>query len=266
MQLRFLRRVLFKLRNKLVSYVDIGEEEIFIELSNGLRFYGPREHEIFEVPPYLQFAAWELGLADERYISFICVLLEIFYFNIYEKFYRVKRGDVVIDAGAFVGMFTVKMAKIVGNKGKVIAIEPEKTNSLFLKKNVKENGLKNVIVIEKGLWSEKGKKSLYLGYRSSPSLVYPTKKSIEVEVDTLDNIVSELRLKDVNFIKIDVEGAEIEALKGAKRILNNNPNLVIAAYHEIGGEPAYRKIIPFLEAKNFAVNRTGGIVYARKII
>lgn len=262
--LNFARRLLYRLRNRLISYSEISEDEIFVELNNGLKFYGPREDGVSKIPPYLQLAAGELGLADKRFLSFICVLMEIFYFDIYERFYRIRKSDVIVDAGAFVGMFAVKAAKKVGSKGKVIAIEPEKENLRFLKKNIEENKLENVIVIEKGLWSRKERRKLYLGYRSSASLVYPSKKFIEVEVDALDSIISELNLENVDFIKMDVEGAEIEALKGASKILNRKLNLAIAAYHKINGEPTYKQIVPFLEKMNFTVRRTGGIVYASK--
>jgi FkbM family methyltransferase len=252
-----------KFRRKLVRSVEINGEEIFVKLKNGLRFYGPREVEKSK-SPYLEYAAWKLGIdASEDFFSFICVLMEIFHFNIYEKFYKIKKKDVVVDAGAFVGMFAAKAAKAVGRKGKVIAIEPEKENLEFLKRNIEENRLENIVVIGKGLWYEKGKKRLYLGYSSSASLVYPASRWMEVEVDTLDNLISELNL-NVDFIKMDVEGAELEVLKGAEKVLGGNLNIVIGAYHKLNGEQTYKKIVPFLEARNFTVRRSGGIVYASK--
>jgi len=247
----------------IVSYAEINDE-IYVELKNSLKFYGPKEFKVGRIPPYLTFAEWRLGISDENFLSFICVLLEIFYFKIYEQFYKPLKNDVVVDAGAFVGMFAVKAAKAVGDNGKVIAVEPEKENLKFLKKNVEENGLENIIIVEKGLWSEKGKKRLYLDYRSAASLVYCRDRFVEVEVDTLDNIISDLQLS-VDYIKMDVEGAEIEALKGAEKVLNKDLRIVIGAYHEINGEQAYNKVIPFLEERGFIVKRTGGIVHATKV-
>ena len=247
----------------LIEYAELNDE-IFVQLNNGLKFYGPREFEINRIPPYLTFAEWRLGISDENFLSFICVLLEIFYFNIYEQFYRPESGDVVVDAGAFVGMFAVKAAKAIGDRGKVIAVEPEKENLKFLRRNVQENELDNVIIVEKGLWSESGKKRLYLDYRSAASLVYQRNRYMDIEVDTLDNIVSELN-KDVNYIKMDVEGAELDVLRGAEDVLKGNLSIVIGAYHELNGEQTYNQVIPFLESRGYVVKRTGGIVHATKL-
>jgi len=60
--------------------------------------------------------------------------IEIFVQNVYEKYYKIKRNNVVIDVGANVGMFTVKAALAVGSRGKVIAIEPVRENLIVLKK------------------------------------------------------------------------------------------------------------------------------------
>lgn len=246
----------------LVKYAEINEE-IFVELDNGIKLFGPREFEVNRVPPYLDFAEWRLGISDENFLSFICVLLEIFYFNIYEQFYRPKKGDVVVDAGAFVGMFAVKAAKAVGDKGTVIAIEPEKENVKFLERNVEENKLENVIVVDKALWSEKGKRMLYLDYRSAASLVYLRDRCSDIEVDTLDNIIGKLNT-DVDYIKMDVEGAELEVLRGAYNTLKKNLSIIIGAYHEINGEKTYKTVIPLLESMNFKIERTGGIIHANK--
>jgi len=69
----------------------------------------------------------------------------------YERHYKLKAGDVVVDAGAGpCGVFTVFAAKAVGERGLVIAIEPERNNLENLKENIKINNLENVIVISKG--------------------------------------------------------------------------------------------------------------------
>lgn len=66
-----------------------------------------------------------------------------------------KKG-VAVDIGANCGMFTIPLAKMLGDKGQVISIEPERKNIKLLKKNVKLNKLKNISVIEKGCFSKKG--------------------------------------------------------------------------------------------------------------
>jgi hypothetical protein len=88
----------------------------------------------------------------------------------------------------------------------------------------------------------------------------------EVEVDTLDNIVSGLGVKKVNYIKMDIEGAEIEAFQGMEGILKDKEvKLAIAAYHDFTGEPTYKTLVTRLETEEFQVVNTGdGMLYAKK--
>jgi FkbM family methyltransferase len=181
------------------------------------------------------------------------MLNEIYNFEIYERFHKLKEGDVVVDAGANIGLFTVKAGRIVGDKGKVIAIEPDPNILGFLKRNIESNSLRNVIVVSKGIYSHKGKLrfnvaaeigegSLY--EEQLPGMYRPT-GFVEVEVDTLDNILKELEISKVDFIKMDIEGAEIEALKNMDEVLKGRPKSTKAAYHIVNGKENTNNITSF---------------------
>jgi len=160
--------------------------------------------------------------------------------------YKINEGDVIVDAGAFVGAFAIYAAKIVGERGKVIAFEPDKDNYTMLLRNIYLNRLNNIIPINKGLWSE----STTLKFRSSngenSSLFFTDNQSCnltEVDVVSLDDELRALNIGKLDFIKMDIEGAEIEAIRGAKEILGKNEvNLAIASYHIIDGEPTHIKL------------------------
>lgn len=196
------------------------------------------------------------------------VFLEIFHENPYEQVFRVEKDDVVIDVGAHVGFFMVKAGKAVGKNGLVVAIEPEPDNVVFLSKNAKATGFNNVVILKKAAGARKEKAKLYLrgGTGRSHSLIRQESNFIEVEVDTLDNIISKLGLKKVNFVKIDVEGVELEVLKGADRLLNMpNVKLAIGAYHvSPDGSPEFKKILSYLKSKNVKVWANElGYIYAK---
>ena len=169
--------------------------------------------------------------------------------------YRIKEGDVVVDGGAFVGAFAIYAAKIVGESGKVIAFEPDKDNYNTLLKNININKLTNVIPLNKGLWS----KSTTLRFRSSngenSSLFFKADQScdiIDVEVVSLDDELSALKIRKLDFIKMDIEGAEIEAIRGAERLLaSNNVNLAIASYHIVDGAPTHFKLRELLSSMDY---------------
>ncbi len=188
-------------------------------------------------------------------------LREIFYENVYERIFRIKRDDVVIDCGAYKGMFTIKAAIKVGSKGVVIAIEPEPNNLRILKMITR--GFNNVIIVGKAVGAKREKSRLYLMpfHSSMHSLTRKSKRYIDVPVDTLDNLITELRLKKRKlFIKIDVEGAELDVLKGAKETLaSGDVTLAIAAYHYPGES---LEISDYLKAKNLTVLQESSFTYA----
>jgi len=139
---------------------------------------------------------------------------------------------VAMDIGANCGMFTIPLAKELGKNGKVVAIEIEKKNAYLLRKNVKLNGLGNVYVIEKGVFSKKGQMELNIdpfGTGGHSLLNIEGSKKEKINVDTIDNILKDLKIKKVDLIKIDVEGVEIEAFKGARKTLKDHPKIIFEA-------------------------------------
>jgi len=184
----------------------------------------------------------------------IPVFVEIFWDRVYEEFYSPAEGDIVIDVGAHAGMFTMRAAKLVGDGGSVIAVEPEPKNLALLRRNIESHGLTNVKVISKAVHSKRTTVNLHLQALSvHHSLYYRSGNYIEVEADSLDNIVSELRLDRVDFVKIDTEGAELVILKGAEKILASpGIKLSIACYHALpGGQSPLPGIVSYLESQQF---------------
>jgi len=184
------------------------------------------------------------------------ILWEVFRDQVYEQFYSPKKGDTVIDIGANVGAFTVRAAKLVGDKGMVIAIEPEPRNLVLLQQNIKQNNLNNVKIVKKAIWDKPTKIRLYLSEFSGGHSIKENataKNYIEVEADCLDNIISELELNHIDFIKLDVEGAELEALKGAEKTLAYpGLGLCIEAGHNLpNGQSELPCLVSFLVSQQF---------------
>jgi len=178
--------------------------------------------------------------------------------NGYFSHYDIKRGDVLIDCGAFQGTFSILASELVGNKGKIIAFEPDTENYKTLTDHLKINSIENVVVINKGLWSEKTNLKFNNSHGSGSSFFFSNKTSvISVPVVTLDEELDNLGIDHVDFIKADIEGSEIELVKGAVKILaNNNVNLAIASYHELNGEKTYIKLEELLKNYGYTVSTT----------
>ena len=131
----------------------------------------------------------------------------------------VKDRDVVIDLGAWIGYYTLLAARHVGLEGSVISIEPHRINFERIKSNIHLNGFQNVKLLNLAVGDEQGTKTLMEGNDSLTHTIMEDRTGYQINTDTVDNIVSGLRLDTINLIIMDIEGYEYFALRGAKNAL-----------------------------------------------
>lgn len=148
------------------------------------------------------------------------------------KFLRriLRPGMKVIDIGANYGLYTLAMAKVVGNGGAVWAFEPASTTAAFLRKSIAENLFDHVHLIEKGLSNQVGEATFNLAPNSELNSLQPVKGNIgteTVQITTLDAFVGERALPNIDFIKLDAEGEESRIIEAAGSILNNMSPLIM---------------------------------------
>ncbi len=144
-----------------------------------------------------------------------------------DKFVKkiIKKGDTVFDIGAHWGGFSILFGKLVGETGKVYSFEPSSLNFRYLKKNVCINNLKNIIRIYKyavGSKEEVIKLALAESSSGHNSIVrsdIPVKRYEEVKQISLDNFIEKNHIDKIDFLKVDVEGYELEVLKGFEKNL-----------------------------------------------
>jgi FkbM family methyltransferase len=250
-----------------------ADGSLFVEIDSGIRLYDFCLNT--SLPAVVELRPKDLMKTENRrlYYRFLTTLNEIdgiVFHSSYDGGYRFKKGDVVVDAGARIGTFAAKIAAAVGNEGKIVAIEPEPRNYECLLKNIEANRLSNVVAVPKMLWSRARQLDLYLSGNSASHSAYcdgfysSTGESISVEADTLDGILHELGIGSVDFIKMDIEGSEVEALKGMKSVLETTAQIAVAAYHPVEGRLTHTVIIPQLEQLGFKTTYADGIVLARR--
>lgn len=141
----------------------------------------------------------------------------------YESFLRLQKGERFLDLGAYNGDTALEFSKRCPEYDKIIAVEPDVKTFKKLKNNTQ--GLKNVDCHNLCISDFSGKgKFLMKGGRNSI-----VGEGIETEFSTVDDI---LKGEKISFIKMDVEGEELKAVKGAeKTILKHKPKMIISAYH-----------------------------------
>ncbi|MCX8205329.1 MAG: FkbM family methyltransferase [Candidatus Nezhaarchaeota archaeon] len=170
-------------------------------------------------------------------------------------------GQTVVDVGAHVGAYTILSAKRVGEVGKVIAIEAHPDNYKVLLKNLMLNGLRNVIPVNIAVSDCEGYLRLYSGkdaeirpsgwHSTIPNHVYVCRDSyLVVPCTKLDSLLTKIGVEDIDWIKMDVEGAELSVLKGAKNTLITSRQLrIVLEVHT-----NYREVISFLKNLGFNIS------------
>lgn len=136
---------------------------------------------------------------------------------------RVKSGDVFYDIGAKSGFFALLAAQLVGNSGKVIAFEPLPDNRSRIEHLLSVNQISNVVIAAEAISSAEGTAELYVSNdASTPTLVARSgNQTITVQTTTLDAAADLHQRPD--FVKMDIEGAEVMALEGASELLASSP-------------------------------------------
>lgn len=191
--------------------------------------------------------------------------VEVFMDEVYDRQAVPKVGDVVIDIGAYVGMYSIKASQLVGPTGLVVAVEPLRSNIGYLERNLK--ALPNTIVAMVALSNYVGMGKLYSSPSSAAhSMTYVRDNFVEVQVTTVDELVKELKLPRVDYIKMDAEGSDLRILGGAMQVLQAYfPILSIACYHaNPSGVPYVDEVMEYLECNGYKCVSQKGYIYAQK--
>jgi FkbM family methyltransferase len=138
-----------------------------------------------------------------------------------------NQDSIILDIGGNIGFYTKAFATFVGPKGHVYSFEPDLINFRYLKMEL--NGLTNVSLFQKAVASESGILTLYtsellnVDHRTYKTDNY--KEEYSVEKTSIDDFVA--GKFNVDLIKMDIQGFEMEALKGMKQTLVNNRNIIL---------------------------------------
>lgn len=165
----------------------------------------------------------------------------------------ITAGSTVFDIGAHVGFYTLLASELVGPKGKVVAFEPVPRNLLYLQEHLRLNQITNVTVIEAAVLDKCGTTFFETGPDSSMGHV-ATKGQLRVQVVSLDELISSGKIPVPDYAKIDVEGAEMQLLLGAKSMLADAHPMIFLATH---GNDVHQQCCQFLESIGYQLQAIG---------
>jgi FkbM family methyltransferase len=175
---------------------------------------------------------------------------------------NLKEGDTFYDIGANVGFFSIIAAKLVGNTGKVYAFEPGEGNANSIRHNAQLNNFSQIEVIPKAVSHTSGSGQLllakYSGGHALATADAPPDLAGEVAVDlvSIDDLIAQNKIEPPNFVKVDVEGAELDVLKGMTETIKTYQPTVIYEIDDgdrTAYEHKYRELANFFEQLNYRV-------------
>jgi FkbM family methyltransferase len=203
----------------------------------------------------LPHGAWWLARNDDAGELILARRFETAEVSFVERF--LKPGMTVLDLGAHQGYYTLLASKLVGRQGRVIAFEPSSRERKALRMNKALNFCSNVSIEPFALGNEEKTAELYVAesaHTGCNSLRPPSMPSgesaVRIRIKRLDDWLDSRGLVKVDFIKLDVEGAELSVLQGSERLLGRHPRpVVLVEVQDIRTQPwGYRanEIIQYL--------------------
>ena len=202
-------------------------------------------------PNHYQYKPGTIRKVQRRGINYVLDLSELMDWFIYFGFKDsardeldafVKPGQTVMDIGANMGEVSFTLAQKVGAQGKVISFEPDAINYNRFEKNHALNTFGNIYLQKVGLGSSDGKFKMDINALEPGNLgsnrVLPTEieedfeNARDVHITTLDGWISENPIDQLSFIKIDIEGYEVEAIKGGIETIKRFKPVIYSELHD----------------------------------
>jgi FkbM family methyltransferase len=225
----------------------------------GLRWALPNRH----VPVPTKAGRIYLSLRESRMMLFRA-------FRVYEYWTQelvktiVHHGMTAIDVGANKGDYTLLFAKLAGERGRVLAFEPDPENCAWLRRSVAANHYRTVEIHEYALSEKQGTATFYPGRvsgwgslvegRNPPAL---KRQPFSVPTRPLDDVLQEAGVSDVDVMKVDVEGGELLVLRGAQRCLEATTGLKVVMDVDVRGQAERAEIFDLLRSAGFRVFGVG---------
>jgi FkbM family methyltransferase len=157
---------------------------------------------------------------------------------------RLRPGMVFYDLGANIGLFSLLAARVVGPEGRVFSFEPDAGVVARLRHNVAKNNFANITVVEAGVWSSSAEVSFVSADPNSPDrgtgrfVSVAAQDAVSLKCVALDDFVVDHAAPDA--IKCDVEGAEVEVLRGAEKLIRSHRPWILGEMHSETNAQAWR--------------------------
>lgn len=209
----------------------------------------------------LKIGKWSIWLNEDNSFESLDIYIELLKECEHTKLsqFPAKNDLYIVDLGANEGYFTLKIKEKVP-KSKIICVEPNPSAFETLKKNIKTNNLKDITLINKAVTSKNGKVSFEILAGASTISGLKIKrekwfdreqiKKIDVDSITLTDLYKKCKLKRIDLLKLDIQGAEMDVLRSSRDVLPNIKKIVVE-YHNFLNPKLKKNIKNFLKSNGF---------------
>lgn len=177
-----------------------------------------------------------IALAYSRQRDGLGVLREIFSSRVYANYFPFYEDAAIVDIGAHYGYFSIFASLNAGAEATIIAVEPSQHNYNVLRRNIQDSKVENAYPIRAAVSGQSGEADLFLGRHANHSLFREGMGPVETEKVrslTLDSLLQEQDLEEVDFLKLDCEGAEYPILLEAGPALLDRITTISLEFHDL---------------------------------
>ena len=216
------------------------------------------------------FGSFKVYTNTKNYID-----ANIYYLGDYEPWLKkhfktlITKGANILDVGANIGFHSLYFAELAGAKGHVISVEPIPQNFEALEKNIALNSFSNITTVQKALASEERLIEIGIDINNQNpgafSLFNNGEKKLKIACTTGDMLLNKLGIRKIDFIKIDVEGFELEVLKGLSKTIEKDRPVIVFEFdrnYQLRKDEVPNEIFLMLSSYNYVFEAVDG--YGKK--
>lgn len=192
----------------------------------------------------------------------VIILKEIFIERVYADYFPFYSNSVIVDIGAHKGYFSLFAAKNLNSKSRIIAYEPFKNNYQIMLENIKLNDIENINIFNKGIYSQAKEQEIYLSKSENNSLFKEYNSYLKQDYQDIEkasfirlaDIFIENKIEQIDYLKLDVEGAEYDILFDTEPEVLNKIKVISMEFHDLKKEEYTGiKLVEFLKRNNFEI-------------
>ncbi len=162
---------------------------------------------------------------------------------------HIKTSSVCYDIGGHIGYLSLIMSKLAGDSGKVFVFEPRPINIAYIERHIRVNEVRNVVLLKTGISNYQGDAQFDVNRGSGTGRI-STSGELTIPIDTIDALLANGQLEPPHFLKMDIEGEELNGLMGASGVLKDHRPVLNISTHN---DDIHRECVEYVTALGYEI-------------